>query len=65
MDLPNLQSIAVELSKTSCASYHQHGALLVRKGRIISSAVNDENAHAEVNAVLKGYYLLRRQKEEE
>ena len=63
MDLPNLQSIAVELSKTSCASYHQHGALLVRKGRIISSAVNDENAHAEVNAVLKGYRLLCEKRE--
>lgn len=56
-----LTSEAVKISEKSCCHF-KHGALIVRKGRIISSACNDENNHAEVNAILKIERLLQVQR---
>ena len=58
MRISNFKQAAVEVSRRSYAKYHQHGALLIRNGRIISSGVNDEFNHAEVNAIKKVYCLL-------
>ena len=58
MKISNLRQIAIEVSRTSYAKYHRHGALVIRNGRVISSGVNDEFNHAEVNAVLKVSCLL-------
>ena len=49
---------AVDVASKSYHKYHKHGALLVRNGQIISSGFNDENRHAEHNAILAGYRLL-------
>jgi deoxycytidylate deaminase len=53
-----LTSEAVKISQQSCCHF-KHGALVIKKGRIISSGYNDENNHAEVNALLKIQRLLR------
>ena len=49
---------AIDAATKSCNKYHKHGALLIRNGQIISSGHNDENRHAEHNAILAGYRLL-------
>ena len=46
----NLKTEAVEMSQKSCCNF-QHGCLIVKQGRVVSSACNDENGHAEYNAV--------------
>jgi len=56
--LLSLQNVALQVSKKSCAKYHRHGAVLIKNGDVISSGVNDENHHAEVNAVLRLYRVL-------
>ena len=43
---------AIEASKKSYCHF-QHGAIVIRKGRIISSSCNDDHNHAEINAILK------------
>lgn len=59
-NLLNMRQKAVEISRRSYAKYHHHGAIVFRNGKIISSGVNDENHHAEENAVRNVYRLLWR-----
>lgn len=50
--------IALETASKS-NRYYQHGALLIKNGRIISEGFNDFNLHAEVSALLNVYRILR------
>ena len=50
---------AVEVASESSYKFHKHGALLIRNGRIISCGFNDQKHHAEENAILNGYRVLR------
>jgi pyrimidine deaminase RibD-like protein len=52
-----LKSEALEMSRKSCCNF-QHGCLIVKQGRIVSSACNDENGHAEYNAIKNLQRLL-------
>ena len=56
-DLENLKLRAVELSKKSCNNF-QHGCLIIRNGKVIASAFNDHNGHAEHNALRNVYRVL-------
>lgn len=42
---------AIDMSLQSSHRVYKHGALLVRKNRIISSGYNDEHYHAEAMAI--------------
>ena len=48
---------ALRVSQNSCVNF-QHGCLIVRNGRIVSSACNNEYGHAEYNAVKNLQRLL-------
>lgn len=50
--------LAVEESRKSHA-IHQHGAVIIRNGRVVSTGFNNEKGHAEVNAIRNVYRLLR------
>lgn len=50
-NLLSLRQVAIEVSRKSNAKYFRHGAILIRKGRVVSSGYNDETTHAEVNAI--------------
>ena len=54
----DLMDIALKVSCNSSNKYHKHGALLIRNNEIIGSGCNDENRHAEYNAILSWYRLL-------
>ncbi len=45
--------IAVKISAKSGHPVHKHGALLVKGRQIIATGYNDENHHAEANAILR------------
>ena len=48
--LNDLRLQALQESQKSLCNF-QHGCLIVRQGRVIASAHNDESGHAEYNAV--------------
>ena len=48
--LQNFKDEALELSNNSCCNF-QHGCVIVRKGEILARGFNDENCHAEQNAI--------------
>lgn len=50
---------AVDVACQSDYKFHKHGALLIRNGKIISCGFNDKKRHAEENAILNGYRVLR------
>ena len=57
--METLRLFAVEIAKESPHTYHQHGALIVKNGRVISTGFNDAKYHAEHNALRHVYHLLR------
>ena len=50
---------AIDVASRSGYKFHKHGALLIRNGKIISCGFNDQKHHAEENAILNGYRVLR------
>ena len=58
MSLNTLKLVAQDTSRRSYSKYQQHGAVLVRNGKVISTGVNNERGHAEVNAILRLRRLL-------
>ena len=55
--LQNLKGESLELANKSYAGF-QHGCLIVRNGKVVSQAVNDNRGHAECNAISALQYLL-------
>lgn len=57
--LLNHVKLAVNVSRKSSCKYHHHGAIIVRGNRVVAQGYNDENGHAEVNAVRNLYWVLQ------
>ena len=50
LKLQNLKLQSLSLAEKSYGGF-QHGCLIVRNGRVITSACNDARGHAECNAI--------------
>ncbi len=48
---------AVDTASKS-VSHYQHGALIIKKGRVISEGFNRNGSHAEVSAILNTSRVL-------
>lgn len=57
--LLNHVRLAVTISRKSTCKYHHHGAVILRGNRVIATGWNNENGHAEVNAVENVYRVLQ------
>ena len=57
LKLQNLKLQSLNLAEKSYVGF-QHGCLIVRNGRVITSSVNDTRGHAECNAISALQYLL-------
>lgn len=49
--------IALEAASKS-DRYYQHGAVLIKKGRVVGEGFNNFKLHAEVSALLNVYRIL-------
>ena len=62
LKLQNLKLQSLSLAEKSYVGF-QHGCLIVRNGRVITSSVNDARGHAECNAISALQRLLCSSKE--